>query len=169
MFQREFLAEAPLAFTPDWFRELELLLYSLVKLATLVAPEGTNLELRLDLSCSRHCALNRHDLAQVNCLHVADRMNRGQIVDANLVPFRVSDDMALISQELSESLAHVWLEPDILALETVDELGILPASVATKVGKVDIHCSLFFNFKLLSNLHVVLDQLNRTSSINTAV
>ena len=77
--------------------------------------------------------------------------------------------MALVSQKLSEGLPHVWFEPDILTLETVNELWILPASVAAQMGEVDIHGSLLLYFELLSNLDVVLDQLNCATTINTAV
>ena len=51
------LAEAALTLAPDGLSEFEHLLNSFIKLSTLVAFEGTDLELGLDLSRPRDCAL----------------------------------------------------------------------------------------------------------------
>ena len=163
MLQRELLAKAAIALTPYRLSVAELLLDALVHLPALVAPEGADLQLRLHLGRSSHRALDRHHLAKVDCFEVPDRVHVRQIVDANLVPLRVIDLVPLVRQKLSQSLAHVRLEPHILALQPVDELGVFPVRVPAQMREVDVHRLLLLDFELSGDFDIVLDLLSLAS------
>ena len=63
-------------------------------------------------------------------------MQVGHIVEANLVPFRVSNLVSLIGEECGEALSKVRLEAHILPLQPVHEVRVLPV-VARHVGVVN--------------------------------
>ena len=155
MLQSKFFAVAALVLAADRLRVLELLFHAFVELSTLIAAEGTDLQLGLHLGSSRHCTLNRHDLSQVDCFQVSDLVHSGQVVDSDLVPFRIGDHMSLVCQELSQGLSQVRLEPHILSLQSVDEIWFFPCEVA-QVSEIDVHGRLLLFLKIFSYLNVVL-------------
>ena len=91
MLQCELLAVAALVLAADRLRVLKLLFHAFVKLSTLIAAKGANLQLGLHLGSPCHCTLNRHDLSKVDCFEVSDLINRRQVVDTELEPVRLCD------------------------------------------------------------------------------
>lgn len=86
MLDLEIFAEAALAVASDRLSVFILLLNSLNKLVAEIATKGANLQLGLYFGCARHCALNRHDLAETDRRKVSDFMDGWHVVDADLEP-----------------------------------------------------------------------------------
>ena len=124
-------------------------------MSALIAAEGAYLQLGLHLGRPRHCTLNRHDLSKVDCFQVSDLVHCRQVVDTDLVPFRIRDLMPLVCQELSQGLSQVRLEPHVFSLKAVDEIRLFPGEVA-QVSEIDVHGRLLFFFEILSYLNVIL-------------
>lgn len=154
MFKLELLAEAAVTLTSNWLSELVLLLNSLVKLVACSATECANLQLRLDFGSTRHCSLDRHDPTETDRLQVSNLMQVGHVVDTALIPLSVSDLVTLVGKELSQTLAKVGLEANVLALESVHKAFVLPV-VACHVSVVDVHRASFLVEQLCGALNIV--------------
>lgn len=62
--------------------------------------------------------------------------------------------MAHVSKEQSQALSQVRLKADILSLETVHKLWVLPCKAA-QVSEIDIQSLLFFSFQGLCKALVI--------------
>ena len=82
-------------------------------------------------------------------------MQVGHIVEANLVPFRVSNLVSLIGEECGEALSKVRLEAHILPLQPVHEVRVLPV-VARHVGVVNEQSSRLVVLDFLGTALVVV-------------
>ena len=78
-----------------------------------------------------------------------------QVVESALVPFGVIDLVSLVSEEHGQTLSEVGLKADVLSLESIHKVGVLPV-VASHMGVVNEHGLSLLALELLGTAHIVV-------------
>ena len=154
----ELLAEASVIFTSHWLGEFVLLLDSLVQLLTLGAGKCANLQLRLDLSGTSDSSVNGHHFTELESLEISDLRDSRHVVEANGEPLGIADLVALVGEELGQTLTEIRLKSHVFFSEAVHEAWVLPR-IAGHVRKVNVESARLVSLNFLREAHIIVDLL----------